>query len=161
MNQLTSTQIRMAEPGDAASIHQLESSCFAEPWSLRAIDGALHDTKYCVVVAQINDAVVGFELGWSVGDEGEIARVGVLPEFRKRGLASQLLMRTLVEMERRAVTEMFLEVRSSNLAAIALYLHCGFQEIGTRPKYYSDGEDALLMHRSLKPQALTLPAMKS
>ena len=43
-----------------------------------------------------------------------------------------------------------LEVRPSNAAAIALYLKYGYEQVGRRPRYYSDnGEDALIMTRAL------------
>ena len=94
-------------------------------------------------------AAAGYVLVRAVAGEGEILRIGVLPEFRRRGLASRLLE----EVFRRAdkdVEQWFLEVREHNAAAIALYRSFGFTEVGSRKAYYRDtGEAAILMRRDV------------
>jgi ribosomal-protein-alanine N-acetyltransferase len=142
-------QVRIATSADAEAIARLEESSFSEPWSLHAIQCALADYKYCIIVAQRAEAVIGFALGWNVGEEGEIARVAVLPAERGHGIGQQLMLATLQEMKQRSVQELFLEVRPSNVAAINLYNRCGFTEAGRRRKYYSDGEDAVILRLHL------------
>ncbi len=89
--------------------------------------------------------LVGFLVARHVSGEWELENIVVAPEFRGRGLGSQLL-RALVarvrEVESRAV---FLEVRESNAAARKLYQKAGFREAGRRRRYYADpAEDAVL-----------------
>lgn len=71
--------------------------------------------------------------------EAEILNLAVAPTYRRQGVASQLL-RALLPL----ADVWFLEVRASNEAAQRLYLAQGFQPMGRRKRYYSDGEDALL-----------------
>jgi ribosomal-protein-alanine N-acetyltransferase len=74
----------------------------------------------------------------------------VHPEWRRRGVARQLLGAALIEGVARGVTLAFLEVRPSNTRALALYESLGFQVIGRRNGYYFDtGEDALVMEARL------------
>lgn len=90
---------------------------------------------------------VGYVLLRVVAGEGEILRVGVLPAFRRRGLARRLLEETFFNMDKDAA-QWFLEVRERNTAAIGLYRSFGFDEIGRRKAYYRDtGEAAVLMRR--------------
>lgn len=83
------------------------------------------------------------------GEEGDIANVAVAPASRRRGLARQML----ASLEKRAaslgVSRLFLEVRVSNAPAMALYLKCGYIGRYVRPRYYGDGEDALIMEKRL------------
>jgi ribosomal-protein-alanine N-acetyltransferase len=80
--------------------------------------------------------------------EAEILVLGVDPAFRRRGLARALLQALTGALKARGCDTVFLEVRRSNAAAVALYLSAGFREIGMRKGYYADsGEDALLLRR--------------
>jgi ribosomal-protein-alanine N-acetyltransferase len=82
---------------------------------------------------------------WLLGPEIHLLNLAVRPEYRRRGLARRLL-RAMLEIGRRAgVGAVFLEVRSSNVEALGLYLSSGFAITGRRPGYYEDGEDAHLM----------------
>lgn len=89
--------------------------------------------------------VVGYAGFHVVFEEGHITTLAVYPTHRHRGLGAWLLMHLFEEAERRGVQRMTLEVRPSNSAALALYETFGFQVEGRRPRYYSDGEDALIM----------------
>jgi ribosomal-protein-alanine N-acetyltransferase len=79
-------------------------------------------------------------------DEAHITTFGVHPDWRRQGIGRQLLL-NLVELARTiGARRMTLEVRASNDGAQALYRAYGFEEVGRRPRYYTDdGEDALVM----------------
>ena len=75
----------------------------------------------------------------------------MLPETRGQGIASTLLTFLTTELDSQAKHEtLFLEVRPSNNVAIRLYKKAGFEVYAKRPKYYRDGEDALLMRKASK-----------
>jgi ribosomal-protein-alanine N-acetyltransferase len=137
--------IRRATSADAEVLTALEAACFAEPWSSRALRNALTDEKYGVLVAQGTDEILGYALGWSVGEEAELARIGVLPAFRGVGWGEKLARALLEEFAARGVKSVFLEVRASNEVALRMYAHCGFKVVGRRREYYADGEEAKIM----------------
>lgn len=83
--------------------------------------------------------VLGFLYFWTLSDEIQIIDMGVLPGFRRQGIAQKLLQHLILQA---ATKKIFLEVRVGNAAAIAVYESCGFQKVGERKKYYADGEDA-------------------
>jgi len=78
-------------------------------------------------------------------DEGHILDVAVHPEYRGHGLGKLLVEHVLAACRQRGAEFVSLEVRPSNSEAIGLYHRLGFDETGRRPRYYHDGEDALLM----------------
>ena len=75
-----------------------------------------------------------------------ITNVAVLPAYRKKGIARKLLQQLLDEARQQGIYSIYLEVRDSNAAAITLYKHAGFKEVGKRKNYYEHPqEDARLM----------------
>jgi ribosomal-protein-alanine N-acetyltransferase len=84
---------------------------------------------------------------WLILDEAHIATLAVHPEFRRKGVGSQLLEAALIEARNKGAREAMLEVRASNHIAQALYKDYGFEVVHRRPRYYRDNnEDALLMN---------------
>ena len=97
-------------------------------------------SEYELLVAECEGAIAGF-LVWrkTAPDEVEVLNLAVLPHFRRRGMGKALL-------ETLPSAAVFLEVRESNAAAIALYGAAGFQQTGIRPAYYSNPvESAVVM----------------
>ena len=79
-------------------------------------------------------------------DEADITNVAVLPSHRKKGIAGKLLKQLLEEAKKQNLHRIYLEVRASNIAAVTLYEHAGFKEVGKRKNYYEHPqEDARLM----------------
>ncbi len=91
-------------------------------------------------------AVVGALVLWKVVDEAHIATLAVHPQFRRRGIARQLIIISLQAAAEEGARSALLEVRAGNTGAIRLYQELGFVEVGRRPRYYKDNnEDAILM----------------
>jgi ribosomal-protein-alanine N-acetyltransferase len=78
-------------------------------------------------------------------DEGHIMDVAVHPDFRRLGIGELLLLDLYDQVRPRGVLRLTLEVRASNMVAQNLYRKYGFSVEGRRPRYYGDGEDALIM----------------
>ena len=94
--------------------------------------------------------VVAYIAARASAGELHINNVAVREPYRRNGIARLLLTRALEEGEKLGATTAFLEVRSGNSAAQALYEKCGFKAIARRPRYYSEPlEDAVVMSRSL------------
>jgi ribosomal-protein-alanine acetyltransferase len=94
---------------------------------------------YPSIVAETDGRILGFAMYRVVAGEGELLNLAVDPSARRTGVARALLQEMMQEAE-----IWHLEVRESNLAAIALYDSLGFQKVGRRSGYYSDGEAAQL-----------------
>ena len=86
------------------------------------------------------------ECGAPEGGGGGIATIGVLPEYRGRGIGGVLLQACEGRLKMPRVR---LNVRVSNLSAIHLYQRMGYRQVSIWPRYYQDGEDALILEKSL------------
>ena len=96
--------------------------------------------------------IVGFLLAWSVADELHLLELASHPEQRRKGFGRALLAALIAHARQARKRLLLLEVRRSNLAAIALYESSGFQKTGVRRGYYSDtGEDAVEMRITFDP----------
>ncbi|WP_241157222.1 tRNA (adenosine(37)-N6)-threonylcarbamoyltransferase complex transferase subunit TsaD [Adlercreutzia sp. ZJ242] len=98
--------------------------------------------------------LVGYAGGWVVDGDVQILKVGTAPEHRRRGIAAELVARVAADARNLGARTSSLEVRAANAGAQALYAALGYESLGVRPRYYSDGEDALIM------KAETLPAAR-
>jgi [ribosomal protein S18]-alanine N-acetyltransferase len=144
--------LRPTTERDLSQIALIERACFADPWSEESFRRLVDVPPAIFLVAQFppDEAIAGYVVAFSVGEESEILNVAVDPKFRGRGLAGQMLDGALIELGARGVRTAFLEVRESNKAARALYESRGFVEIGRRSSYYRRPvEDALVLRRSL------------
>lgn len=93
-----------------------------------------------------SSTIAGYIIARETAGELHINNVAVRPEFRRRGIGAALLEQVIQEARRRKANTAFLEVRSSNLAAQALYEKSGFRAIARRANYYSEPrEDAVVM----------------
>ncbi len=144
--------LRNAKSGDARRLAEIDRQCFPQPYSESMLS---HDIQYgdnlTLLTAVIEQEIVGYIEIMIVADECEIQRVAVLPEYRRRYVASMLMDATLHLSESLGIKSHYLEVRAGNEPAIKLYEHFGFQKNGVRKKYYGD-EDAVLMLRIGDPQ---------
>ena len=142
--------IRPIREEDVDSIHEIETLCFAMPWSRESI---LHDVKENVVARWLvldsgEGDVVAYAGMWFVLDEAHVCNVAVHPDHRRKGYG-RMIFDALVELaQENSMSMMTLEVRRSNTAAQNLYHACGFLDVGYRKRYYEDNkEDALIMYR--------------
>lgn len=95
--------------------------------------------------------IAGYIVAREAASELHINNVAVREQYRRRGIGRALLKQILEEARNLEVTTAFLEVRSGNIAAQALYEECGFKAIARRSGYYSDPrEDAVVMSLLLK-----------
>jgi len=136
---------------DAARCAELEVQLFEgdDPWPASAFVSELSGRHNHYVAARAADQLVGYagiaRLGLLRPYEYEIHTIGVDPAFQGRGIG-RLLLDALLHYADGAV---YLEVRTDNTPAIALYRSAGFVEIGLRKRYYRvSGADAYTMRRS-------------
>jgi len=143
-------RIRPARAADAAALALLERRCFSDPWSAEAFATVLRTPGAHVLVAEADEALVGYFVGRAVAGEAEILNLAAAPEARRAGVGSALLTHGLAVLRAAGAGEVFLEVRAGNSAAIALYQRHGFRQVGRRARYYSRPvEDALVLQLAL------------
>ena len=139
--------LRRADANDIDRIADMETICLADdPWSrdmVAAEFSGINPARY--YVGEEDGCIVAYAGIWLIAPEGYITNVAVLPEYRRKGAASAILRKMIEEANEEGVSDITLEVRVSNAAAIALYRSFGFEEAGIRPGYYKNGEDALIM----------------
>ena len=159
---MTDVTIRQATTADVEAIYEIETLCFADPWSLESIRFEMEENPAAFyVVAQVDgdagdtdsadgDAglVIGYAGLWWIHDEGHITNVAVRPGYRNRRIGSHIIEALLDYTEGEGIDSYTLEVRESNDAARALYEKYGFTVEGVRKEYYRDNkEDAYIMWR--------------
>lgn len=133
----------------------MHTVCFADPWSADSMAATLSMPGVSGLIALSGgslrpslegDGPAGMILYRLAADESEILTLGVLPPWRRQGIAGLLLEQAMAALAQSGGSEIFLEVAADNPPAIALYRGKGFAAIGRRKNYYADG-DALTMHR--------------
>lgn len=152
--------IRPAAPDDIPAILAVERACeSAAHWSqaeyAHVFDAGAPPRVLLVAEAP---AVVGFIVVRTLGPEWEIENVAVLPGARGRGIGAKLVSAVLTQAGHRHAESIGLEVRASNAAARALYVHSGFAETGQRRGYYANpAEDAVLYRFAVRPRSSSAP----
>ena len=132
---------------DVPAVHEIERLSFATPWPAYAFEQELKGNRLArYLVGRAGETVVGFAGLWLMVDEAHITTFSVHPDWRRQGIARQLMLGLLELALRLKARRMTLEVRESNEAAQALYRSFGFDVAGRRERYYTDDhEDALVM----------------
>ncbi len=130
---------------DLAAVHQLECASQPDPWSLRHFADELDSRIATLDLYWCGQQLAGFLCSWLIAGELQIQNLATLPQLRRRGIAASLLSHAIARSREQGLNSIWLEVRISNRAAIALYQRFGFSANGTRSAYYADGEDALIM----------------
>ena len=138
-------------PADAERCAQLEAQLFDgdDPWPAAAFNRELASTHNHYVGARTAGTLVGYagisRLGRKPPFEYEVHTIGVDPAYQGRGIGRRLLDELLAFADGGAV---YLEVRTDNEPALALYDSAGFVRIGLRRRYYRvSGADAYTMRR--------------
>ena len=146
-------EIRTMRREDSAEVSRiLQQSPEAVSWAERSLEESADSATGVALVSESLGEIRGFVLGRQIGNEAEILNLAILPEKRRRGEGRALLEKALAEFQTRGVRRVFLEVRESNVKAIAFYKKHGFSETGRRKAYYREPEEAaLLMEQQLNP----------
>jgi len=130
------------------AVAALERVCFCDPWSINSIRYELTNPLSYWLIAESDGQLVGYVGSQSVIDEADIMNIAVSPDFRRKGIAREMINRLIEVLKTKQVHSLTLEVRVSNAGAIALYSQLGFQQVGLRPGYYRNPkEDALILRK--------------
>ena len=129
-------------------IAELEKICFNDPWSENSIASELDNRLSCWLVAIADDKVVGYVGSQTVLGETDMMNIAIHPDYRKQGIATELISALIEALNERGSHSLMLEVRASNEPAKSLYLKMGFDVVGVRKNYYRNPrEDALILRK--------------
>jgi ribosomal-protein-alanine N-acetyltransferase len=145
-------RIRKMEPRDLEAVKEIDQMSFSQPWPSRSFSFEMNNNPAARMwVAEISiipdqPRICGMMVIWLVIDEAHIGTIAVHPDFRRLGIAKNMLKHGLRSLQLQGARSVYLEVRSSNRAAQALYEQFGFSLSNVRKGYYqNDGEDALIL----------------
>ncbi len=126
-------------------IADLEQKCFPnEFWSFQAVKSTLERADALYGIEYAENTAAGYYLSAAAFEQCELYRIAVLPMYRNKGIGSRLMENFLTEIKNKPeIKSVFLEVRSKNTPAVALYKKYGFKQIALRKNYYKD-DDALI-----------------
>lgn len=149
--------VREATDNDIPAIMELENLCFVSPWSQKAVLYEMHEnpvSNFWVIELEEKTqgikSVVGFCDYWHTFDSATIAQIAVHPHLQRKQLGSAMMDEIINDCYAKKVRTLTLEVRANNQKAINFYLKHGFKQELVKPKYYTNGDDAIYMIRNVE-----------
>lgn len=154
-----SFRFRRWDEADLLAVQTIDQLSFSLPWPTSAFHYEFFENEQALLwlAERVPDGlvdqpmpeastIVGFVVMWMILDEGHVATIAVHPDWRRCGIAAELLSLSLQDAIAHGAVCSTLEVRQSNASAQALYARFGFKEVGRRRRYYRDNqEDALIL----------------
>lgn len=147
--------MREMMPADLDAVLAIEQSVQAYPWTRGNFSDSLNHGHLCRV-DEAEGELCGYVVLMQTVDEAELLTIGVAGTQQRKGLGRAMLLEMLGVARGKNMQRVFLEVRSSNAPAIALYRSAGFNEVGVRRGYYRNAEgseDAIVMTCELTGEA--------
>ncbi|HXY62297.1 MAG TPA: ribosomal protein S18-alanine N-acetyltransferase [Nitrospirota bacterium] len=166
MGKAESIKLDFMTKGDIDQVLAIEEASFSMPWSRNLFLSEFRSQMISRLIVALADKperlVLGFTVFWLVEDEMHILNLAVKPEFRRKGIARNLVLAALRRGHEQGAKRAYLEVRLSNVAAQKLYSALGFTGAGVRREYYdSPVEDAVLMTLEEGPLQGLIDRLKS
>ncbi|MCD4674044.1 MAG: GNAT family N-acetyltransferase [Anaerolineaceae bacterium] len=149
MNDRLHYTLQVADWHDLNALRQIEKDCFGDQsWTLLDLIGVLTISGMVRIKAMHAGEMIGFSAAEPKASENIawISTIGVLPAYRRRGVAAALLAACEARV---SMPRMRLCVRASNWSALRLYEAKGYLRIGVWQDYYKNGEDALVLEKQL------------
>lgn len=139
--------VRPMKSNDIHGVFLVDQQCFEHNWTIESYESEVNNMLANYIVAEINGEIIGFGGFWAVIDEAQITNIGVLENYRRCGVAQNLLNEMVNLAFIKGCLSMTLEVRVDNKPAIALYEANGFEKAGVRSNYYDNKIDGIIMWR--------------
>jgi ribosomal-protein-alanine N-acetyltransferase len=152
--------LRKFVPDDLQTVMQINRVCLPENYTDFFFVDLHQRFPETFIVAEEDGKVSGYimcriEVGLSnygfggLIRKGHVVSIAVMPQSRRKGMASALINRAIEGMQNYKAKQCFLEVRVTNELGITLYKKLGFEVTRTINGYYSDGEDAYVMTKRI------------
>ncbi len=148
-----SFQLEPMRAQDLEQVVAIENKAYPFPWTRGNFLDSLQSHYHAWVVRGPDGELAGYFLAMPVVDEMHLLNITVSPVLQGRKLGRMLLDKVIALAHAAEMQSLLLEVRPSNPHALAIYKHCGFEQIGVRKNYYpytgSTREDAIVMRLML------------
>ena len=142
-------RIEPASRADLDAVHRIEEASFPAPWRREFFASELVADGRFNVVAKRGPELVGYLFSMWIFDEMHVNKIAVVESERRRGIADALMERCFAFAREHEIETISLEVRKSNRGAQDFYRHLAFESSYLRPRYYPDGEAAVVMTRRM------------
>ncbi|MCU1347594.1 MAG: ribosomal-protein-alanine N-acetyltransferase [Acidobacteria bacterium] len=142
-------EIALATAPDVDAIHALEVAAFPSPWKRDFFMSELYASGRFNLVAKRAGRVVGYVFAMWFYDEMHVNKIAVDDRERRKGIADALMDRCFAFARQQRIRTISLEVRQTNSGAQDFYRCLHFEATYVRPRYYPDGESAVVMTRTL------------
>ena len=135
---------------DILRISEIETECFPqEPWNFKQLASSFGSESFFGLLAEDGGEIAGYGGISIAADSADIDNIAVTEPYRNSGVATSVLNALCALAKEKGVCKVFLEVRVSNTPAMMLYLKNGFKGVYARTRYYTNGEDCLVMVKEL------------
>ncbi len=141
--------IRPIRPDDISSIISIENESFRDPYPHDVLTFLYERYGDTFIVADQGGMILGYITGITSWREGHIISLAIVPSWRRKGIAMQLVEELCRIFKEKGKKRVKLEARISNTAAINLYGKFGFERQKVIKNYYDNGEDAIMMKKRL------------
>lgn len=127
------------------AVYEIEQTSFKIPWTKKSLLEAAERKDTIYLAAVFEGKIAAYIGAWIIAGDAEITNVATLKEYRGEKIATRLMTEFYNRAKEKGAERVTLEVRPSNIPAIALYKKFGMEENGRRKRYYEDNnEDALI-----------------
>lgn len=130
-------------------VYDISAEAFPLPWSKDELLKETYNETAVNLVSLIEDEVVGYLQCWYSFDEADLINIAVKSSHKREGIAHAMMLYLIEILRQKGITNIFLEVRVSNLPAQKLYESFRFKIVNRRKRYYINGEDAFIMSLDL------------
>jgi len=144
--------IRHYRPADFETLWKIDQACFTQgiSYTRRELAFYIARKRGFTLVAELDGKIVGFlVVDRNRRRQGHLITIDVLPEARRSGLGSRLMVAAEERLRALRCAAVFLETAVDNAAALAFYKRHGYSIIRTIPRYYLDSIDALMLAKDL------------
>jgi ribosomal-protein-alanine N-acetyltransferase len=142
-------EIRLATSADIDEVHELETRAFPAPWRRDFFESEIRASSRFNLVVRRDGVLVAYLFAMWFFDEMHINKIAVDVSERRKGIAAELMHKCIRFARANRIKSISLEVRKSNSGAQEFYKTLDFAPSYTRPRYYPDGEAAVVMMKHL------------
>ncbi len=138
---------------DLDTVVRIEQETFSVPWTRKMFRDELEGNPFAsLLVSREAGVIVGYVCYWVIFEELHIMNLAVVTDYQRQGIANAMMSHAIAHACANGAHTAMLEVRVSNVAAVAFYTRLGFQKIALRYRYYVNPvEDAMILRwRSLE-----------